>query len=42
MGKQVPFGMDSKISIVICQDIPEIMWNAFRLANMMLEGRRIS
>ena len=27
-----------KIAMVICQDIPEILWNAFRLANMMLEG----
>jgi uncharacterized protein involved in oxidation of intracellular sulfur len=26
-----------KIAMVICQDIPEILWNAFRLANMMLE-----
>jgi uncharacterized protein involved in oxidation of intracellular sulfur len=27
-----------KITMVICQDVPEILWNAFRLANMMLEG----
>ena len=27
-----------KIAMVICQDIPEIIWNAFRLANIMLEG----
>ena len=27
-----------KIAMVICQDVPEILWNAFRLANMMLEG----
>ena len=27
-----------KIAMVICQDILEIIWNAFRLANMMLEG----
>lgn len=27
-----------KILLVICQDIPEVMWNAFRIANMMLEG----
>jgi len=27
-----------KIAMVICQDVPEIIWNAFRLANMMLEG----
>ena len=26
-----------KIAIVVCQDIPEILWNAFRLANIMLE-----
>lgn len=27
-----------KITMVICQDIPEVLWNAFRLANIMLEG----
>ncbi len=27
-----------KIGIIICQDNPEVLWNAFRLANMMLEG----
>ncbi len=27
-----------KIVIVICHDVPEVIWNAFRLANMMLEG----
>ena len=27
-----------KITIIICQDVPEVIWNAFRLANMMLEG----
>ncbi len=27
-----------KISMIICQDNPEVIWNAFRLANMMLEG----
>ncbi len=27
-----------KILMIICQDIPEVVWNAFRLANMMLEG----
>lgn len=27
-----------KITMIICQDIPEVIWNAFRLANMMLEG----
>ncbi|MFW6082229.1 MAG: hypothetical protein ACOC7W_09960 [Desulfosalsimonas sp.] len=27
-----------KIAMIVCQDNPEVMWNAFRLANMMLEG----
>jgi len=27
-----------KIAMIICQDTPEVIWNAFRLANMMLEG----
>lgn len=27
-----------KLLMVICQDAPEVIWNAFRLANMMLEG----
>lgn len=27
-----------KITIVITQDTPEVIWNAFRLANIMLEG----
>ena len=27
-----------KIAMIISQDVPEIVWNAFRLANMMLEG----
>ncbi len=27
-----------KIGIIICQETPEVIWNAFRLANMMLEG----
>ncbi len=27
-----------KILMIVCQDIPEVVWNAFRLANMMLEG----
>jgi uncharacterized protein involved in oxidation of intracellular sulfur len=27
-----------KIAMIICQDNPEVLWNAFRLANMMLEG----
>ncbi len=26
-----------KITMMICQDIPEVIWNAFRLGNMMLE-----
>ncbi len=27
-----------KVVMIICQDTPEVLWNAFRLANMMLEG----
>ncbi len=27
-----------KIALIICQDTPEVIWNAFRLANLMLEG----
>ena len=27
-----------KIAMIICQETPEVIWNAFRLANMMLEG----
>ncbi|MFO8032484.1 MAG: hypothetical protein R6U22_08070 [Desulfohalobiaceae bacterium] len=27
-----------QIAIIVCQDKPEVIWNAFRLANMMLEG----
>ncbi len=27
-----------KVTMVICQDTPEVLWNAFRLGNMMLEG----
>jgi uncharacterized protein involved in oxidation of intracellular sulfur len=26
-----------KVTMIICQDTPEVIWNAFRLANMMLE-----
>jgi uncharacterized protein involved in oxidation of intracellular sulfur len=26
-----------KIALILCQEIPEVIWNAFRLANMMLE-----
>ncbi len=26
------------VAMVLCQDNPEIMWNCFRLGNMMLEG----
>jgi len=26
------------IAIIITQNKPEVIWNAFRLANMMLEG----
>lgn len=27
-----------KVLMILCQDVPEVVWNAFRLANMMLEG----
>ena len=27
-----------QIAMIICQDSPEVLWNSFRLANMMLEG----
>ena len=27
-----------KVLMVICQDAPEVIWNAFRLGNLMLEG----
>jgi uncharacterized protein involved in oxidation of intracellular sulfur len=27
-----------KVAIIVCQDTPEVLWNAFRLGNMMLEG----
>ena len=27
-----------KITMMICEDTPEVIWNAFRLGNMMLEG----
>ena len=27
-----------KIAMIICQDNPGVLWNAFRLANMMVEG----
>jgi uncharacterized protein involved in oxidation of intracellular sulfur len=27
-----------KIGMIICSETPEVMWNVFRLANMMLEG----
>ena len=27
-----------KIVMILCQDTPEVLWNAFRLGNMMLEG----
>ena len=28
-----------KIAVMICQDTPEVLWSAFRLGNMMIEGR---
>jgi uncharacterized protein involved in oxidation of intracellular sulfur len=27
-----------KVTFIITQDTPEVIWNGFRLANMMLEG----
>ena len=27
-----------KVAMIICRETPEVIWNAFRLANMMLEG----
>ena len=27
-----------RVTMIVCQDNPEIVWNCFRLANMMLEG----
>ncbi len=27
-----------KTAFILCQETPEVIWNAFRLANMMLEG----
>ena len=29
--------MELKVTMIICQDKPEVIWNAFRLGNMMLE-----
>ncbi|QTA78922.1 Uncharacterized protein dnl_11700 [Desulfonema limicola] len=26
-----------ELTMIICQNVPEVIWNAFRLANMMLE-----
>jgi len=26
------------VTMIFCQDSPEVIWNGFRLANMMLEG----
>ena len=26
------------VTMAVCPDSPEVLWNAFRLANMMLEG----
>lgn len=26
-----------KVAMIICQDTPEVIWNAFRRGNMMLE-----
>jgi uncharacterized protein involved in oxidation of intracellular sulfur len=27
-----------KVAMTICQNTPEVLWNAFRLGNMMLAG----
>ena len=27
-----------RVAMIICQDTIEVLWNAFRLGNMMLEG----
>ena len=27
-----------QVLMIICQDTPEVIWNAFRLGNLMLEG----
>ena len=27
-----------KITMILCQSSPEVLWNAFRLCNIMLEG----
>ena len=27
-----------QVAMIVCQDNPEIIWNCFRLANLMLEG----
>jgi len=27
-----------KVLMIICQNTPEVLWNAFRLGNVMLEG----
>jgi uncharacterized protein involved in oxidation of intracellular sulfur len=27
-----------KVVMILCQDASEVLWNAFRLGNMMLEG----
>ncbi len=31
-------GKSMRVTMIVCQDNPEIVWNCFRLANMMLEG----
>ena len=30
-----------KIAMIICQQTPEVIWKAFRLANMMLDGLEV-
>jgi hypothetical protein len=29
------------MTMIICQNTPEVIWNAFRLANTMPEGKKI-
>jgi uncharacterized protein involved in oxidation of intracellular sulfur len=31
--------MKVKVLLISCLDIPEVIWNSFRLANMMLEEK---
>lgn len=31
-------GVLMKVAMIVCSNTPEVIWNAFRLGNMMLEG----